>query len=155
MPFGEMTITLHDVWYILGASVEGLPVSTDAERSEMVAICAEILSMNPAEVDAMWIAGGPKFNHIQARCGDRSGAPPASAARGYIMYLLGCTLFVDKTKNRVRPKFCPLIQDVFNISQYAWGAAALAYLYHQLGVSSRADARQLSGCLTLLEVKFK
>jgi len=137
----------------LGAPIEGLPVSTTADRSEMVAICAEILSMNPAEMDAAWIAGGPKFDDIQARCGDRSGAPPASAVRGYIMYLLGCTLFVDKTKNRVRPRFCPLIQDVSTISQYAWGAAALAYMYRQLGVASRADARQLSGCLTLLEVK--
>ena len=153
MPFGEMTIILHDVWFILGAPIEGLPVSTTADRSEMVAICAEILSMNLAEMDAAWIAGGPKFDDIQARCGDRSGAPPASAVRGYIMYLLGCTLFVDKTKNHVRPRFCLLIQDVSTISQYAWGAAALAYMYRQLGVASRANARQLSGCLTLPEVK--
>ena len=101
MPFGEMTITLHDIFYILRIPVDGMPVSTSASRSDMVAICAAIMSLSPAEVDTMWMSGGCRLEDIVQRCVDGSGAPPAPAARGYLMYLLGCTLFVDKTKSRV------------------------------------------------------
>ncbi|CAI0457313.1 unnamed protein product [Linum tenue] len=37
------------------------------------------------------------------------------------------------------------------LGEYAWGAGALAYLYRQLGIASRAEAKGVSGCLTLLQ----
>ncbi|CAI0444544.1 unnamed protein product [Linum tenue] len=37
------------------------------------------------------------------------------------------------------------------VGEYAWGAGALAYLYRQLGIASRAEAKGVAGCLTLLQ----
>ncbi|CAI0451905.1 unnamed protein product [Linum tenue] len=36
------------------------------------------------------------------------------------------------------------------LREYAVGAGALAYLYRQLGIASRAEAKEVAGCLTLL-----
>ncbi|CAL1400511.1 unnamed protein product [Linum trigynum] len=51
--------------------------------------------------------------------------PPAREAQCYLLLLLGSTLFVDKR--------------------------ALAYLYKQLGIASRVEAKGVAGCLTLLQ----
>ncbi|CAI0446193.1 unnamed protein product [Linum tenue] len=37
------------------------------------------------------------------------------------------------------------------LGEYAWGARALAYLYRQLGIASRAESKGVAGCLTLLQ----
>ncbi|KAI5652863.1 hypothetical protein M9H77_30050 [Catharanthus roseus] len=71
----------------------------------------------------------------------RSGLSTEQRAACYVLYLLGSSLFTDKSgKNNVS-----------SISGFAWGAATLAYLYRSLGQVSRADAKELSGCWSLLE----
>ena len=70
----------------------------------------------------------------------------------YLLYLLGCTLFVEKSATRVPIFYLELLMDVGNIRHYAWGAAALAYLYRQPGHATRTDVRQIAGYLTLLQV---
>lgn len=72
-------------------------------------------------------------------------------ARAYLLYVLGSTLFVDKTGVRVRVSYLGVLEDLQNVSSYAFGAAGLAYLYRQLGHASNGDAKQLSGYTTLLE----
>ncbi|KAH7841567.1 hypothetical protein Vadar_031633 [Vaccinium darrowii] len=72
-------------------------------------------------------------------------------ARAYLLYVLGSTLFVDKTGVRVRVSYLGVLEDLQNVSSYAFGAAGLAYLYRQLGQASNGDAKQLSGYTTLLE----
>ena len=51
------------------------------------------------------------------------------AARAYLLYLVGCTLFNDKSETRVSIEYLKLFKDLGQVSSYAWGAAALAYLY--------------------------
>ncbi|KAF9592048.1 hypothetical protein IFM89_011798 [Coptis chinensis] len=41
--------------------------------------------------------------------------------------------------------------EVDNVSKYAWGAVALAYLYRELAKVSLRNGRQVAGCMTLLE----
>ncbi|CAI0452093.1 unnamed protein product [Linum tenue] len=36
------------------------------------------------------------------------------------------------------------------LREYAMGAGALVYLYRQLGIASRAEAKEVVGCVTLL-----
>ncbi|KAF9596514.1 hypothetical protein IFM89_012245 [Coptis chinensis] len=45
-----------------------------------------------------------------------------------------------------------VLLEVDNVSKYAWGAAALAYLYRELAKASQRNGRQVAGCMTLLEV---
>ncbi|KAK9162477.1 hypothetical protein Syun_003379 [Stephania yunnanensis] len=50
-------------------------------------------------------------------------------ARTYLLYLLSCTLFTDKSGSRVYITLLKLLEDLDDVRKYAWGAAALAYLY--------------------------
>lgn len=64
---------------------------------------------------------------------------------------MGSTLFLDKTRDSVPKVYLEVLGDLDSVINYAWGAAALAYLYHYLRAASRRETTQISGCLTLLE----
>ena len=77
-----------------------------------------------------------------------------SKARAYVWYTLGSTIFQNKSRSGVPKTYLALLGDMLNkVPTYAWGAATLAYLYHQLGKASRSGAKGLAGCVTLLEVQ--
>jgi len=73
-------------------------------------------------------------------------------ARGYILYLIGCVVFPDKTKTKVSIYYLKALKDINNVGEIAWGMAILAYMYRQLGLASRAGVRSIIGCLTLVLV---
>ena len=68
-----------------------------------------------------------------------------------LFLVLGCSLFIDKSGNRVRPRDIleALLPD--RMGSYSWGSATLAYLYRQLGMESRFGCSVIVGCLTLLQ----
>ncbi|KAK9086684.1 hypothetical protein Syun_029078 [Stephania yunnanensis] len=65
--------------------------------------------------------------------------------------LVVCTLFADKSGSRVSIALLKLLEDLDDVGNYAWGAAALAYLYRHLGSATRVLVSQIAGYLTLLE----
>ncbi|KAK9714639.1 hypothetical protein RND81_06G108600 [Saponaria officinalis] len=71
--------------------------------------------------------------------------------RAYLMMLLGQTLFVDKSGDRVIARMLCFFEDLSAVSDYAWGATTLAYLYRELGMVTREGAQGVSGCLSLLQ----
>ena len=75
------------------------------------------------------------------------------AARAYSLYLLGYTLFTDKSAIRVLIIYLTFLMDLNIVHSYAWGAAASAYLYSQLGLASRYGVCQIAGYLMLLEAR--
>ena len=72
-------------------------------------------------------------------------------ARSYLLYILGSTLFADKTAMKVPIVYLRLLIDLDAMSGIAWGAGALAYLYRQLGLATRSGVRQIAGYMTMLE----
>ncbi|XP_057248066.1 protein MAINTENANCE OF MERISTEMS-like [Beta vulgaris subsp. vulgaris] len=73
-------------------------------------------------------------------------------ARGFLVTLLGSTIFIDKTVDRTSTLLFPLVRDLVSVKSYSWASAALAYLYRELGKATRAETKQLAGSSTLLEV---
>ncbi|CAI0459414.1 unnamed protein product [Linum tenue] len=55
--------------------------------------------------------------------------------------MLGSTLFVDKSRDRVRPVVNLFLDELEEIDQYSWASGTLAWLYRCLGQASRAGAR--------------
>ena len=74
------------------------------------------------------------------------------AACAYLLYLVGCTIFANKSATYVRTHYLELFRDLPTCRRYAWGVAALVYLYEQLGDASFANTKQLVGYLPLLQV---
>ncbi|KAJ1434373.1 Aminotransferase-like, plant mobile domain [Sesbania bispinosa] len=141
-PVGEMTITLDDVSTLLHLPddkqllVSALKVSPADAISE-----TEITS--GAYVRLSWLRDVYKSN-IESRNLN-------AAARAYLLHLVGCTIFADKSATTVRVTFLELFRDLRTVGKIAWGVAALAYLYEQLKDASCHNTRQLAGYTTLLQ----
>lgn len=160
MPFGEMTITLDDVSAILsipvsGRSLSSPTLSTDRDAVSLLhrALCVsnavardELSRVHGHSVRLQWLRD--TFRAVT----DAAGLPSVQfAARAYLLYVLGCTLFTDKSGTRVSIQYLDPLLQLDRIHTYAWGAAGLAHLYRQLGLATRRDVKQIAGYLTLLE----
>ena len=160
MPFGDMTITLEDVYCITGLPLTGLPVAYDEYTDESAAELVErLLGVSSQEAEIALGGANGKMLKLGWLCDQFSGDVTSDdpdvahcAARAYLLYILGCTLFGDKTGTKVNVCYLRLLEDASSVQEYAWGAATLAFLYRQLGSASRFRTSQMCGYLTLLEV---
>ena len=165
LPFGEMMITLDDVSSILGVSVLGSCFNASWGRKEIAAnnamkLTIEELGVSEAEVVEEYDkAFSVRLDWIKKRC-ERHATNASTeeelyqCARGYLLYVLGCVVFPDKTKTRVSCYYLGALKDLSKVGEIAWGVAILAYTYRQLGLSSRAGVKSITGCLTLVVVHF-
>ncbi|KAK9733107.1 hypothetical protein RND81_04G043900 [Saponaria officinalis] len=149
MPFGEISIMLHDVYHILGIRVDGRKVFVNGQAEEedeeesfrredecLKTRVATFLAIDIEDVVPPIYKGGGLLTQ-KLRTVVETGNEHDSL-RAYLLMLLGQTLFVDKSGDRVIARILVLLEDLSVVSEYAWGAATLAYLYRQLGTASRA-----------------
>ncbi|XP_021748914.1 protein MAINTENANCE OF MERISTEMS-like [Chenopodium quinoa] len=136
-------------------SVRGkqLSVVIDADQTDLL---AELLAVVRAALYTaalgVWDHGGVKIATVLKQCL----RPTARRTHdtqlvAYVFFLLGCTLFSDKSGNKLRPHDIVDACEPDRVGQYSWGSVTLAHLYRQLGFSSRADATGFTRCLTLLQ----
>ncbi|KAL2925779.1 Protein MAINTENANCE OF MERISTEMS [Bienertia sinuspersici] len=157
LPFGEMTIMLHDVWYILRIPIEGRLVDDQSSIDALKGHVAELFDMpiggltgGPNGGEIHWDGGGVSITSIDYFCRRRQPTRcDETQLIGWLFLLLGCTLFVDK--NKIRPRDIVEALESDSIHEFSWGSAALAYLYRQLGMTSRYSCLGNVGCLTLLQ----
>lgn len=149
-----MTITLHDIFYILRIPVSGMAMNHNLTKNEIVVGIANNLMLEVLDVKKEWKGGSISFSTVLSQCQLRD-MSTESVAFGYMAYLLGATLFLGKTSDKFSPQLFALLSDLSVVGDYAWGSAALAYLYRQLGLASRVECRQLAGFLTVLEVYYQ
>ncbi|KAK6914752.1 Aminotransferase-like, plant mobile domain [Dillenia turbinata] len=71
--------------------------------------------------------------------------------RAYILYLMGSTIFSTTTGNKVPVMYLQFLEDFDTVGNYAWGAAALSYLYKVLGNASLKGQSNICGSVTLLQ----
>jgi len=74
------------------------------------------------------------------------------AARAYLLHLLRCTIFANKSANWVSICYLALFRDLDMCGQWAWGATALTFMYEQLGDACLGDIRLLASFLTIVQV---
>ncbi|XP_028053396.1 protein MAIN-LIKE 1-like [Camellia sinensis] len=156
---GEMTMTLDDVGTILEIPITGRLVSAATLTNQQThALVVDALGVDDAEAnEELSSARGQsvKLEWLRSKfsgCRDSDIEESiACVARAYLLFLLGCTLFGDKSGTRVPVVYLQLLMDLSDIHTYAWGAVALAYLYRQLGFATRSTVRQMAGYMTLLE----
>ncbi|KAJ7960703.1 serine/threonine-protein phosphatase 7 long form-like [Quillaja saponaria] len=124
---GEMTVTLKDVALLLGRAPEHGYTSGGMVKlswlKEFFSCCPEDASIEVIE----------------------------QHTRAYLLYLVGSTIFSTTTGNKVPVMYLPLFENFERCGNYAWGAAALAFLYRALGNASLKTQSTISGCLTLLQ----
>lgn len=153
LPFGEMTITLHDVKLIMGLRISGTAINDLMDRNTLFKFIASLLHMEEKEVKVENSHGGIKLSKIrEVLCNGSNKNNTNDIARGYLVSLLRSSILIDKTVDRVSTSLFPLTRDLVTVKSYSWASATLAYLYRELGKASRAGCKQLAGPSTLLEV---
>ena len=73
-------------------------------------------------------------------------------ARFYILGMLGGTLFMDKSGERVSIMFLQFFNPISNGKNYSWGSAALSWLYRHLYKASKKTAKQIDNALLLVQL---
>ncbi|KAJ8763014.1 hypothetical protein K2173_023219 [Erythroxylum novogranatense] len=149
---GEMTITLKDVALLLGLPIDGLPV-LGITYTSCKSVCERYLGRVP---EAGYKSGGMvKLSWLKeyfSQCPEDAPLEEVEHyTRAYLLYLVGSTIFSTTTGNKVPVMYLPLFEDFEKAGKYAWGAAALAFLYRSLGKASLKSQSTISGCLTLLQ----
>ena len=160
LPFGEMTITLDDVASILHIPVTGSmisfsqPLRVDNANALLlgtidVEASRETEQCRSPSVRLLWLR-----DNFSTITDDSSDDDIEFATRAFLLHLVGCTLFADKSATSVLIVYLELFRDLSMVGSYAWGAACLAYLYRKLTTATRFEVRQLGGYLTLLQVRL-
>ncbi|KAH1193751.1 Serine/threonine-protein phosphatase 7 long form [Glycine max] len=111
MRCGECTITLQDVYVLLGLRVDGLPLIGPTNLN-WADLCEKLLGVRPQE--------GEIKEQVRR------------FARAWILRFIGGVLFVDKSSNKVSLRYLQFLRDFQDCSTYAWGPAILAFLYREM-----------------------
>jgi len=152
-PQGECTITLQDVAVQLGLPVDGAPVIGPTNYNWRQ-LAEELLGEMPPDNE---------MSGQRVRIGwltERFGVLPRNPTeeqlvrftRAYILRMIGGWLMPDHSGHLVGLMYLQFLRDLDECGRYAWGAAVLAHLYHQMCHATNPDAIEISGCLTLLHV---
>ncbi|XP_030937953.1 serine/threonine-protein phosphatase 7 long form homolog [Quercus lobata] len=157
MSHGEVTITLQDVEVLLDLPVDGDAI-TGSTQKVWANVCQEFLGFQPINQEQHKQLTGQRI--LINRLLQQVAAPlPSNAeedqlhkyARCYILALLGDTIFMDKSDDRVHLMWVQQLEDLRNPRMYNWGSACLAWLYRELCKASDKDTNQISGCLLLVQ----
>ncbi|RWR73470.1 serine/threonine-protein phosphatase 7 long form [Cinnamomum micranthum f. kanehirae] len=130
MPYSEMTISLDDVGTILGIPMTVTPQEAHEELSQVWGSSVRLEWFRELFGE---VSDADSDEHIQ------------NTARAYLLYILGCTLFTDKSGTRVPVIYLNVLMNFDEVRLYAWGVAALAYLYRQLGMATHKCVKQIAG----------
>ncbi|XP_028184866.1 protein MAIN-LIKE 1-like [Glycine soja] len=156
LPVGELTITLDDISYLLHLPVIGdLHTFEPLHVDDAVQMMVDLLMVSPKSARAETAQCRGPYVHLQwvrdiyeRRC---QAGHWTAAARAYLLHLLGCTLFANKSATNVHVVYLEALRDLSMTERYAWGVAALVHMYDQLNDASMSHSRQLGGYITLLQ----
>uniref|UniRef100_A0A5B6ZKM0 Aminotransferase-like plant mobile domain-containing protein n=1 Tax=Davidia involucrata TaxID=16924 RepID=A0A5B6ZKM0_DAVIN len=157
LPVGECSITLQDVAVLLGAPVDGDPVTGCDASPALTAcqeLCQELLGTAPAPSDLngsrlklTWLA--ERFTDLAEDADDEA---VRRHARAYILQLIGGSLFADKSGNMVKLMYLSLLRDLEVTGRFSWGSAILACLYRNMCRATKPRAVDISGPLIVLQL---
>jgi len=74
------------------------------------------------------------------------------SARAYLLHLVGCTIFANKSVTHINMVFLDAFHDLSQSGSYSWGVAALVHMYDNLNDASKHMTKHLAGYITLFQV---
>ncbi|GMP23555.1 hypothetical protein CsSME_00001102 [Camellia sinensis var. sinensis] len=146
---GDMTMTPYDFSMLTGIGVGGDPIPFDTDMDEWTAAQIHFLG----EVPPLARQGFVRYSWFEVQFRVQPAlveeAPMTQEAveryaRGFLMFLLGTTIFADRA-NTVLLCLLSALVDVRQILHYDWGGAALATLYGYMSSASRGSGQLLGG----------
>ncbi|KAL5180751.1 Protein MAIN-LIKE 1 [Glycine soja] len=134
LPDEEVTITLDDMASLLHLPIVGAFHTFELLHvDDIVDMLVELLEVSAAEGRVEMIQCHDSYTKIEA-------CHWIVVARAYLLHLLGCTLFSNKSVTYVHVS-----------GTYAWGTVTLVHMYDNLNETSKSTMRQLARYITLLQ----
>ncbi|XP_039828443.1 uncharacterized protein LOC120690004 isoform X3 [Panicum virgatum] len=149
--FGEITVLLKDVAILTGLRVHGAPV-TGPTNCNWEQLCTQLLGHDPPQIKGGSINIAWLHDTFKTLPDGANQSDVEYAARAYILYQIGCSLFPDPSGTRVHLRYLALLRDFDASGEMAWGAAVLAHLYRELGKASMKGKANCCAFLTLLQI---
>ena len=153
----ELTITLNDMASLLHLPITGAFHTFDAiDVEEGSDLLVELLKVNRQEANdeteqcrgtygrLAWLQ-----NIYRSKCDTRQWTV---AAWAYLLHLVGCTLFANKSATHISVVFLNTFCDLGQYGGYSWGAAVLIHMYDNLNVASKHMTKYLARYITLLQI---
>lgn len=156
LPFGEMTVTLDDVHQLFHLPIAG-SFFTPVHRTTAMALRLVVDLLEVSEAEVLKEFSETRGYHLRMHWLRSTYAELVAAgryqaaARAYMLHLVACTLFADKSGVYIDVRYLSLFS-ALDTSSWAWGVAALTMLYTALDAASQPETRQLAGYLSLLQV---
>ncbi|KAF5932180.1 hypothetical protein HYC85_028351 [Camellia sinensis] len=146
---GDMTMTPYDFSMLTGIGVRGDLIPFDTDMDEWDAAQLYLLGTQPPLARAGFVRYSWFESHfrIQPALAEEAQMSPEEVdqyAWGFIMFLFGMTLFVERA-NTVPLCLLSALVDVRQIRHYDSGGAALATLYGYMSSSSHLSGQLLGG----------
>ncbi|KAL8119562.1 hypothetical protein AgCh_016895 [Apium graveolens] len=160
--FGEATVTLEDVYYILGLRSVGrpvLPIGGDVGASLHHELLGVVLDpeldmdvIKKGEIKTSWLVRQfGDYSRLHSSAGHDYEHELLYHTRAHLLLLIGST--VPNYSGYCMPlNLLPFVRHVEHISTYSWGTACLAYLYRRLCSTGIGYKSELCGSMTLLQV---
>ncbi|KAL5163156.1 Protein MAIN-LIKE 2 [Glycine soja] len=148
LPVGEVSITLYDVVSLLHLPIVGVfhtfqPLHVNEAvlmLVELLEVLGEEARVETAHCHGPYIRLSWLRDIYQSRC---QAGHWTVAAHAYLLHLLGCTLFANKSATHVHLVFLDALCDL--------RATALVHMYDHLNDACISNSRQLAGYITLLQ----
>ena len=122
MSFGEMSITLHDVYYLLGINIAGDVVSHDMDPKVVLKELVEELQITEKEISENQVGRrGFPYEFLVKHCEGENVdyLHPESIATSFLLYLLCSTLFSDKMQNRLSLAYLSLLRNYNQVNCFS------------------------------------
>ncbi|XP_006595259.1 protein MAIN-LIKE 1-like [Glycine soja] len=151
----EVTITLNDVASLLHLPITGTFHSFESLHvDDDILLLVELLEVSGEEARVETVQCQGAYVRLswlrdiyRSKCDATQWTPVACA---YLLHLLGCILFANKSVTRIHVVFLDALRDLTQTGSYVWGVVALVHLYDNLNDASKSTTRQLAGYITLL-----
>lgn len=175
LPVGEMTITLDDVQCLLHVPIVGklLTFPQKVTMLDGVNWMVELLGMDeeaaqteardcggsyirPSTLSLVYLQHAGYVYYVLEYGEDPEGRFEHHShcmIRCFLLYLLGHTLFTNRSKKHLDLGYVEAFRDVYTIGEYAWGAIGLAVLYQNLNDATRLSTKTCGGYMSLLLVQ--
>jgi len=164
LPFGEMTVTLDDVACLLHLPIDGMLLSHGSiSRDEAVELMETYLGSSTSDVvkEVEKTKGAHcRISYLERIFKERLkeqrdlateyGVTQEvqrlrdQAVHIYLLYLVGITIFSDKSQWVVDVVYLRYFRDLDLVAGYSRGAAALAHLYKELNNVARWNCSQVA-----------
>nr|KYP55189.1 Serine/threonine protein phosphatase 7 long form isogeny [Cajanus cajan] len=138
LPIREMTIILDDVSCLLHLPISGAHFSQSVMDHDIACVYLEDL-LGVSHKDAILEIRATRGAHVRmswlrdvydVRCQEKRWE---FSTRAFVLFLVGCTIFANKSATYVDVAFLNLFHGLSTCSDYVWGATTLTFLYKYLG----------------------